>query len=276
MKLFGRQYKLTVGNESESIEIKHLRISFESIKTISSEPNPAKVDIYNLAQQTIDRITSGEFKYCTFEAGYEELGLIFMGDIRKAIVKKDGVDLILSLEVYDGFNAINLSSVSTTLKAGSTDKDIVDGLIEDMKLDINSALVDVENERKLTRAKVINGNAKKYLHQIGANQNADWSVLDGQFFLLGKNKVTNGDGYLINERTGMIGTPQKSDNGIELVTLLQPEILVGSLIRVESVVNQYNGDFKVTDIKLSGDTHSEKWYSQITAIGGRFQRAKQK
>mgnify|MGYP001248591701 CR=1 FL=1 len=276
MKLFGRQYKLTVGNESESLEIKHLRIYVESVMTLTSGPNPAKGALYELSQQTIDRITSGEFKYCTFEAGYEELGLIFMGDIRKAIVKKDGVDLILSLEVYDGFNAINLSSVSTTLKAGSTDKDIIDGLINNMELDINSAFVDAGNERQLTRAKVINGNVKKYLGQIGANQNADWSVQDGQFFMLSKDKVTNSAGYLINERTGMVGTPQKSDNGIELITLLQPEILVGSLIRVESVVNQYNGDFKVTDIKLSGDTHSEKWYSQITAIGGEFQRAKQK
>lgn len=268
---FGRRYQLTIGNERESLIIDRLRMSFECEKTIKPDPNLSTIRVYNLSESTRDRIVSGEFKCLRFEAGYEELGLLFMGDIVNPVVKKDGADIITEIQVADGFKAINKSVANVTLKAGSTDKDVAKMVMSDVEIGI----IDTPIIKPLPRGKVLNGDSRFIMNNIAKNQNADWSVQDGKLHVLPKNKVlAKNEGFVISQETGLIGTPEKSDSGMELTYLLEPKISIGSLIRVESILKQYNGDYKVTDIKMKGDTHSDQWYSYITCIGGKFQNAK--
>lgn len=271
MRRFGRRYQLTLGNSKESIIIEQLRITFECSKNIKPDPNPAKVNIYNLSASTRDRIASGEFKYLRFEAGYEDLGLLFMGDIINPVIKKNGADIITSIEIADGFKSVTQSVANVTVKAGSTDKDIAKSVMKGVDIGV----IDAPINKPLPRGKVLNGDSRFIMNNIAKNQNADWSVQDGKLVVLPKYKVINGgEGFIVSQETGMIGTPEKSDSGMEVVYLLEPKITIGSLIRVESIIKQYNGDYKVTDIKMSGDTHGDSWYSHITCIGGKFQNAK--
>lgn len=271
MRRFGRRYQLVIGNEKESLIIDQLRMSFECEKTIKPDPNLSVIRVYNLSESTRDRITSGEFKYLRFEAGYDELGLLFMGDILNPVVRKDGADIITEIEVADGFKAITQSVSNVTLKAGSTDKDIAKAVMKS----IDVGVIDTPISKPLPRGKVLNGDSRFIMNNIAKNQNADWSVQDGKLNVLPKDKViSNGEGFVISQETGLIGTPEKSEAGMELIYLLEPRIAIGSLIRVESILKQYNGDYKVTDIKMKGDTHADDWYSHITCIGGKFKNAK--
>lgn len=271
MQRFGRRYQLVIGNEKESLVIDQLRMSFECEKTIKPDPNLSVIRVYNLSESTRDRITSGEFKYLRFEAGYDELGLLFTGDILNPVVRKDGADIITEIEVADGFRAITQSVSNVTLKAGSTDKDIAKAVMKG----VDVGVIDAPVSKPLPRGKVLNGDSRFIMNNIAKNQNADWSVQDGKLNVLPKDKViSNGEGFVISQETGLIGTPEKSESGMELIYLLEPRIAIGSLIRVESILKQYNGDYKVTDIKMKGDTHADDWYSHITCIGGKFQNAK--
>ena len=268
---FGRKYKLTIGNERESLIIDKLRMSFECEKTIKSDPNLSVIRVYNLSESTRDRIVSGEFKYLRFEAGYEELSLLFMGDIINPVVKKDGADIITEIQVADGFKSITQSVANVTLKAGSTDKDVAKMVMSGVEI----GTIDTPTIKPLSRGKVLNGDSRFIMNNIAKNQNADWHVQDGKLNVLPKNKAfARDEGFVISQETGLIGTPEKSDSGMELTYLLEPKISIGSLIRVESILKQYNGDYKVTDIKMKGDTHSNDWFSHITCVGGKFQNAK--
>ena len=274
MKRFGRRYRLVVGNKKESLVIDQLRIAFDCTKTIKSDPNPATVMVYNLSETTRDRIISGEFKFVRFEAGYEELGLLFMGDIINPVIRKEGADIITEIQVADGFKAITESVSGVTVKSGSTNKDIVNQVAKTMG-DTQVSIADVDTGSPLPRGKVLNGDSRFILNQVAKDSNADWSIQDGNLIVLPKDKVLpSGSGFVISQETGMIGSPEKSDSGMELVYLLEPKIVIGSLIRVESILKQYNGDYKVTDIRMTGDTHGDTWYSHITCIGGKFQNAK--
>lgn len=274
MKRFGRRYRLIVGNKKESLVIEQLRIAFDCTKTIKSDPNPTTVMVYNLSETTRDRIISGEFKFVRFEAGYEELGLLFMGDIINPVIRKEGADIITEIQVADGFKAITESVSGVTVKSGSTNKDIVNQVAKTMP-STQVSIADVDTGSPLPRGKVLNGDSRFILNQVAKDSNADWSIQDGNLIVLPKDKVLpSGSGFVISQETGMIGSPEKSDSGMELVYLLEPKIVIGSLIRVESILKQYNGDYKVTDIKMTGDTHGDTWYSHITCIGGKFQNAK--
>lgn len=81
MRQFGRQLKLVIGSKNESVEITNLRVQFEVQKTLTPEPNPAIIRIYNLNSSNRNRLTSKEFNCCALSVGYEELRMIYSGDI---------------------------------------------------------------------------------------------------------------------------------------------------------------------------------------------------
>ncbi|MBE7853855.1 hypothetical protein GC355_21710, partial [Yersinia pestis] len=119
MKQFGRQVKLTLGNAQESIEITSLRVTFEISKTLSSDPNPATVSVYNLNASHRNALASGYFNRLSLAVGYEELRVIYTGDITEVQTKHSDVDFITELECGDGLRDYTQARVSTTLRAGA-------------------------------------------------------------------------------------------------------------------------------------------------------------
>lgn len=277
-KQFGRSYVLRIGNKNESIEIRDLRISFSCVKSLTAEPNPGEGHIYNLNESSRNRITSGEFDQLLLLVGYgNELGLVFAGDIINPVMRKDDTDWILSLECGDGYKEINNSRTNVTVKGGTGQKDIINILKKDMGKQDGAGVVSIDNSNALPRSKTMIGKTSKYVTNIARNNNADWSIQDGELVVLPKTEaIDDKSGFVLSQDTGMIGSPEKSESGIEVTCLLNTNIRPGSLIRIESIIKEYSGDFKVTDVEITGDSHSDEWYSKITCIGGKFQNAKSK
>lgn len=275
---FGRSYVLRIGNKKESIEIRDLRISFSCVKSLTAEPNPAELNIYNLNESSRNRITSGEFNQVFLMVGYgNELGLVFAGDIINPVMRKDDTDWITSLECGDGHKEMNNARTNVTIKGGTGQKDVINILKKDMGKDQKSGIVSVNNSNALPRSKTMIGKTSKYVTNIARNNNADWSIQDGELVMLPKDEaIDDKSGFILAQDTGMIGSPEKSDSGIEVTCLLNTNIRPGSLIHIESIIKEYSGDFKVTDVEITGDSHSDEWYSHITCIGGKFQNANAK
>lgn len=278
-KQFGRSYVLRLGNGKESIEIRDLRISFSCVKSLTSEPNPATLKIYNLNESSRNRVTSGEFNQAYLMVGYGgDLGLVFSGDIINPVMRKDDTDWITELECGDGYNEINKSRTNVTIAKNTGQKDVIKKLSGDMSESASSgAMVSLPNDKKLPRAKTMIGNTRDHMTKIAKNNDADWTIQDGKLIVLPKKEaIEDKTGYVLSQETGMIGSPEKSDSGIEVTCLLNTSIKVGSLIRIQSIIKAYSGDFKVTDIEITGDSHSDEWYSKITCVGGKFQNANAK
>lgn len=275
-KQFGRSYVLRIGNKNESIEIRDLRISFSCVKSLTAEPNPGELHIYNLNESSRNRITSGEFNQLFLMVGYgNELGLVFAGDIINPVMRKDDTDWILSLECGDGYKEINNSRTNVTVKGGTGQKDVINILKKDMGKQDGAGVVSIDNSNALPRSKTMIGKTSKYVTNIARNNNADWSIQDGELVVLPKTEaIDDKSGFVLSQDTGMIGSPEKSESGIEVTCLLNTNIRPGSLIRIESIIKECSGDFKVTDVEITGDSHSDEWYSKITCIGGKFQNAK--
>ena len=271
MKQFGRQIKLYLGNEKQSIEVSQLRITFKITKTITSNPNPGKISVYNLNESRRNAIK--DFNRVMLLAGYAELGVIYSGDIVKSTVERKDTDSITVIECGDGAKDITYAYVNKTLSAGASDRAIVNAALEDMP-SVSGGIIDIPNVRVLPRAKVITGNARDVLGGIAKNNNADWSVQDGAFLMLPKNKALEpNEGYVLSKDTGMIKAPEVTNNGLSVTCLLNPSLKIGSLIRIESIMKHFNGDYKITELTHSGDYLSELWHSQIICVGGEFQKA---
>lgn len=262
MKQFGRVINLKIGNEEESIEINGLRIAFDIDKTKKAEPNSATISIYNLNDSNRDLITSKEYDRVELFVGYvaDSPKIIFKGDIIKVINEKDDLDIITTLKCADGYKAYTEAKTVRTMSAGQTDNDFINEALKDFK--VARGNVELPNDRALPRGKVFICNTREMLDDIAQNNDADWSIQDGELIVLPKDKALE-DVYIISSDTGMISSPRKTDKGIEVTTLCNPEYKIGALIQIQSRFKEYSGNFKIEGIKHTGDILADEWYSHL-------------
>ncbi|BBE08572.1 hypothetical protein MCB1EB_0411 [Mycoavidus cysteinexigens] len=269
MKQFGRRYQLALGNPHDGLFIDALRVSFDLCKTIDAKPNPAQICIWNLNRTHLNQLLSGTFKRVALSVGYTELRLLYTGDILKATLQRDGLDSILVLECADGDTDYRHARVSLTLKAGTSDQQAIQQLAQSLD---QTQLGTVAQGRlnSLPRGRVFCGNTRDALSQIAQANQADWSIQDGELLLLPAQQVLADEATLVSQDTGMIGAPEASEDGLIVTALLNPAIRIGGLVRVHSITESFNGDYKVVSVSHCGDTYGDEWLTTITAVGGAF------
>ncbi|MGF6878353.1 phage protein [Paraburkholderia sp. MM5477-R1] len=270
---FGRRWRLEIGNRSESFAIEALRIKFEIDKSLDEKPNPAKLSVYNLNRDHMNLIVSKGFNLARLSVGYNELRLLYQGDIVKPSTKRDKTDWITSFECGDGSFDYASARVWTTLQAGATDEHVLTEATKAMTR-TKAGVAEVNNVRTMPRGKLLMGNARDVVRTVARNNGADWSIQDGELMVLPADKVLPGEGFVLSQETGMIDSPKVTDNGLEVKCLLNPQIRIGGLVRVESMIEAYNGDYKVVRVKYVGDTHTSDWYCGLVVRGGQFQKVK--
>ncbi|KAA5935126.1 hypothetical protein F3I27_23465 [Pantoea sp. Bo_2] len=276
IKQYGRQYILTIGNSKESIQINNLRIAFSISHTHDKTPNKATLRVWNLTPSHRHQVTGGEFKQVALAVGYgslENCRVLYAGQITKPAVVREGLDFILELTCDDGATAYRDAFVNVTLAAGSTHEDAIAHCAGEMT-GITPGNIGLPADVTFTRAKVCYGPARHVMTQVANHYGADWMIQNGELHVLHPDYCLPGEGALLNESGGMLGSPKPTDRGLEVSCLLRPEITVGSLVRVESIVAYYNGDYKVVAVKSEGDTHASRWESRLTLVNGKFKQAK--
>ena len=270
MRQFGRQFQLDIIGKSDTLVINNLRISFDIDKTINEKPNPATIRVWNLNRSHLNQILSGAFDKVALSVGYQTLTQIYSGDITKASVQRHDLDFILTLECADGFRAYTQARITSTLKSGSNDDQILTELSKTLP-NVSLGTVEVTNKRTLPRGKVMNGDTRELLNRLARNSGADWSIQDGELVFLPKNKVLKAEAILISQETGMVNAPEHTDDGLELQCLLNPQLAIGGLVEVKSILDYFNGQYKVVKLLHSGDAMEGDWLSKMTVVGGQFQ-----
>ncbi|ARF51978.1 hypothetical protein DSJ_17505 [Pantoea stewartii subsp. stewartii DC283] len=276
MRQFGRQCILTIGNSKESIQINNLRTAFSISHTHDKTPNKATIRIWNLNPSHRHQVTGGEFKQVSLAVGFgslENCRVLYAGQITKPAVIREGLDFILELTCDDGATAYRDAFVNVTLAAGSTHEDVIAHCVGQMT-GITPGNIGLPGTVTFKRAKVCYGPARHVMTQVADHHGADWMIQNGELHILHPDYCLPGEGVLLNESSGMLGSPKPTDRGLELSCLLRPEIIVGSLVRIESIVTDYNGDYKVAAVKSEGDTHASRWESRLTLVNGKFKQAK--
>ena len=92
-----------------------------------------------------------------------------------------------------------------------------------------------------------------------------------------KDKILNdSEGFVLSEKTGLINSPEKTDDGLRVTCLLNPKLNIGSLVRIQSILGEYDGDYKITQLTHSGDFLNDTWQTELIAINGKFHKVEKK
>jgi hypothetical protein len=297
---YGRKIQLIVANNAgDGLDLSNLRIVFDVKLSDSQTPNTARVRVYNLSQNTVAQIQK-EFTNITLQAGYKDnFGTIFFGNIKQVIYgSENNVDTFIDIAAGDGDEAYNYSVVNTTLAAGAKQGDIVTAAIFPMsEKGVEKGFIDDSDTVGLPRSKVMYGMSRDYLRQSAINTDTTWSIQAGKYQSVKKTSVLPNAAVVLNSKSGLIGTPNQTNDGIIVQSFLNPNIKVASAIQVNQndillqiVDDQQSGDsssdnssgsssgsstpspiaadgfYRVLVANHVGDTRGDDWYTNITAL----------
>ncbi len=288
MQWLRRATLIVAGAGREGLDLSRLRIQFKIGRSDAQSPNTAEIRVFNLAAPTAHLIRD-EFRRVTLQAGYEgNVGVIFDGLIKQArIGAENGTDSILTLNAADGDRAYNFGVVSTTLAAGSTPADHLRAAAAGMEPHgVALGYVPDLPATKLARGKVIHGMARDHLRQATRSSGCTWSIQDGRVQVVPRTSFLPGTAVVLSSGTGLIGTPEQTDKGITARCLLNPNLRVGGLVKIEADIAEADrsttassgsapaapaelsssGIYRLLAVDFVGDTFGSDWYADLTCL----------
>lgn len=284
-----RKCRVVVEGSGTSIDVSDLRVRFSVEQNNIQRPNAAEITITNLSSSTAGRLRQ-QGKKVTLDVGYDgELRTIFRGDIIQCRVGRDNpVDTYCAIVATDGDKAYNYGVVNKTLAAGHTFRDQVNAAYEVLQpFGITLGYISDLGSRTMPRARVLFGMARNVLRDVAFATGTSWSIQGGKLQILKNTDPLPGQAVVLNSRTGLIGMPVQTFNGILARCLLNPTIVPGSLVQIDqsSVQTQAfspnytaevqnsmlpsvatDGFYKVLVVDHQGDTRGNNWYSDLTLL----------
>jgi hypothetical protein len=279
--LFGRKYRVIVSEKGTSgIDVTGLRCVFTIEKSMSAEPNKSVIQIYNLSAATQNSILSTG-KRVIIEAGYvdsPQFGLIFDGDIIKSLKRgAKGIDKITELIAQDGDLFLNSGFISVSYSAGQTTQSVLSKMagVGDDEIVLGNVSDDLKNT-KLARGKVMFGQPKDYARMLAKTEGALFYVNDRQINLVKPADLPQGQIVDLSPTSGLIGTPEQTETGINAKCLLNPLLNINKLVHIRNDDVQRSSDtastalstgvYKIIKLKHTGDTLGNDWYTEFEGI----------
>lgn len=271
-----------------------LRMTFEITMADTSTPNVARIGVFNLA----DKSTNPAFfrgKTVTVSAGYVSgpSYVLFKGEIQQARnLRADVTDKVLAILATDKSTPRNYAVVNKTLSAGHTYYDRVMACADQLKaLGVGLGFIDKAalSKTSFPRGAALFGNVKDHLRQICAATRTSWSVQQGKLQVLGNANALPGGDIILNSKTGLVGMPVQTIQGIEGVCLLNGRMAPGCVVRIDqksiqqaeydpsitgapnnALLDQFgiasDGRYKVFYVGHVGDTRGEPFFTNFICV----------
>ena len=300
---YQRRVSIVVERIGAQWDFAKFRCRFEVRKGDMQSPNTCDLRIYNLSDDTANQLAAvgaSEFKTLTIKVGYGEdtppalLGQIFTGTIRQVRAGRESqLDTYVDITAADGDHAYNFATVSANMVAANPEG--VAQVLQNAMTAIGSGVLPgkipiFSTSAKLSRGRVFYGSAKDELRDWAQDVDVVWSVQDNLLTFISMTAYQPSTAPIkLTPTSGLIGTPEQTQNGITVRCLMNPNIKIASLIVLDATINrmrfaqdfgsvagnlatqlqnQVNAEnqYYVMWIEHVGDTRGTEWYSTMTCL----------
>lgn len=284
---YRRHFSLIVyGTNLNGLDLSPLHCKFAIKRSSNMTPNCADIRIYNLDQNTALQIKK-QFTKVLIQGGYDSnYGVIFKGNIKQVIIgRESATDTFVDLNCGDGDLAYNFAIVNASMKAGSSMQDQLNQISQPMS-SLGTALGKSQpgfNPTLLPRGKTLWGSSRDYMRDLASQNGLTWSIQNEQIQFIPQQGYAKGISVVLTSKTGMIGTPQQTNIGVNVVALMNPIINPGQTIKIDNAsvaglkidlgnpkdpVNlapplTADGVYYVLVIEQTGDNRGVDWYSKL-------------
>jgi hypothetical protein len=261
---FLRFAQLVVSKGYQGIDLSQMRFSFEVRASDVETPNTAAIRVYNLKDDTRNAILGPKGAIptgddtVTLTCGYQNgnKGTIFQGNIKRFNYGKErNVDSYLEILAADGDQPYNNALQNQAFPKGTNDQQTLSSLAGTLGIPVSPAANNLVSTGGivLPRGKVQFGMARLFMKDLAKNKDARWSIQNGTIELVPNQGYLEGEAVQLNSASGMLGTPEQTDNGIIVRCYLNPLIRIGQAIQIN------NGDIN------QSQTYSQTFYPTYTS-----------
>ncbi len=279
MTLFNRVARLDVELKTNSrLIVENLRISFQVEKTEDSSPNKASIEIYNLSEDTRNKIRdSGKMVilYAGYTQNYGE-EIVFIGDIVSVSNSFSPPDIVTEISAIDGKEALSSSKISVSESTNASALKILEKILSSFSIGNNLKQISVVDKRYI-HGFVFSGFSKVALDKVCKFLSLVWSVQNNRIVITKFDSSDTTTILSISKDSGLIGTPSrvfsstrkakglslKETSGWSFECLLIPSINPKSKIFLKSKEIKESTAFTVISVTHSGDTHGQSWSSSV-------------
>lgn len=260
--LFRRDWAVTIGPPgAPGRQWTGLSIEFDIDKTGSSSPNKVGLTIYNLSPDS-RKFVEKRKQALIIRAGYESgMATLCSGEIDRVTHVREGGEWLTKIEAQDGMTAYG-NVVHEVLGPRATERDAVGKLARELGLTVGS--IKGLSDKAYQHGRTLSGPARSELDAICRARKLRWSIQDGALVIYPIGGATDLDAVVLSPATGLIGSPERTEEGYRLRSLLQGQITPGRRIRVDS--DGIDGDFVAESVTHKGQSHGNDWYTDIEAI----------
>ncbi len=286
---WNRKISLILGSSTgDGIDLEGLRIVFKVKKQDFETPNTLEVTIYNPSEDTIKR-TKKEFTDIVLQAGYEgNFGVIFKGTIVQTFTSREGgTDTYLRIIATSGDEAYNFAIVNESIEAGGSYSDMTQAAFKSMsEKGVTKGYESAEDLSPFTfpRGQVLYGPARKYMQVAAESTQQTWTIDDGKLQIIPIQGYLPDEAVVLNFESGLIGTPEQTEEGIKIRALLNPLLVPGGRVQVDSGLikeqtfnTKYgapnfrsfldaDGFYRIIATEHEGDTRGNSWYTDLICV----------
>jgi hypothetical protein len=281
-RLYKRRFELRVGDSGEYLTVgdgdTNLRVWFSVEHKYNGYQSLAEISIYNLSRASEQKVFD-QYRSITLQAGYRELfGPIFAGQIINVQRSREGVDRVTKMFCRAGGRAIATTTANRTFAANTSMLDAISYCAGLFGFPVD--FVGQWNDLPLAiGGYMISGDARARLAELSIAYGFSWIIENGVMVLIRGQASRDGDVYVLRSDTGMIGSPEVTEVGIEVEAALNPVVKIGRRIRVDSASPQLTfsgvywrnvkqtigvGEYAVNAVMHQGDTHGDMWRSRFS------------
>lgn len=247
-----------------------LRVKASGTKYTDTTQNDCAITITGLKASTRDFIlgASDPLKInpkpprVALEVGRKSLGYfaLYAGDITNAeITTPPDIDLILKCKTN---NLNNANIISTSSGSRTTLKQLAEQCAINNRLELNfqAANKNISNYQFI-------GSAAEQINSLQRAGNVDCFVDDNVLIVKNSGKPLRDRVRILSMNSGMVGIPKATDKGVQVQYLVDAESQLGGTLRLDSKINKtLSGDYTITELKFSIDTHGDAFFYTATGI----------
>lgn len=280
-ELFDRNYKLIATKGTEKREYTGLKVEFKCEVFGDSKLNKTEISLTNCNQES--RAFFEAEKYETdieLYAGYNtDIGLIFKGSVeylndrdgqhktgfkgqRQQSHLNDG-DWITTFTIKDGIKQTKNKIFTMSLKDNVSVSSIINTLSGKMGLDKGTINTKGLN-KQYKKGYVASGNASQHFFKIANQYGYNAKIQKGSIYFWKIGTPFSDESILLDHSSGLIGSPEKTESGLKVRSLIRHEFDIGRLVEIKSLYNQ--GFYIINKVVHLGDNFGENWFSDLELI----------
>jgi hypothetical protein len=216
--------------------------------------------MYNLSPATIIFIEQRIGRISVL-AGYGQLPqLLFLGDIAPGgvVTERQGADRVTTVEAGDGQADFSQTRFDFHFGPGTPVSLVLATMVAETGLILGTAAP--LPPRQYATGVTFFGLLRAALDEV-VGAEGRWSIQDGVLEIRLRGQPVPEPAVVLNSLTGLIGSPTRTDDGVNATSLLRPDIRPGRIAQLLS--ESFTGFVRVARVVHTGDTEGNDWTTEI-------------